>query len=67
MSQIIKKRWGKKFIDKRNKASESETRFILTSEISNIYSKNGHGRRIHNIIFAPSFDISRISSIIRIN
>jgi len=29
--------------------------FILTVEISSIYSKNGRGYRIHNIIFAPSF------------
>jgi len=29
--------------------------FILSSEISSIYSKNGRGYRIHNIIFASSF------------
>ena len=29
--------------------------FILTAEISSIYSKNGRGYRIHNIIFSPSF------------
>src|SRR3989338_1277406 len=31
--------------------------FILTGEISSIYSKAGRVRKIHNIIFAPSFDI----------
>jgi uncharacterized protein (TIGR00375 family) len=31
----------------------SDTRFILTVEISGIYSKNGRTYRIHNIIFAP--------------
>ncbi len=31
--------------------------FMLTAEISSIYSKNGRGRKIHNVIFAPSFDI----------
>ena len=31
------------------------THFILTTEVSNIYSKNGRGRRIHNILFAPDF------------
>jgi len=31
--------------------------FMLTVEISSIYTKNGRGRRIHNVIFAPSFDI----------
>jgi len=31
--------------------------FILTGEISSIYSKGGKGRRIHNIVFAPSFKV----------
>ncbi len=35
-----------------------ETRFILTVEISNIYSKNGRTRRIHNLVFAPSLEIA---------
>lgn len=35
---------------------DSPTRFILTVEISSIYSKNGKVRRIHNIIFAPSVE-----------
>jgi uncharacterized protein (TIGR00375 family) len=29
--------------------------FILTAEISSIYSKGSRGYRIHNVIFAPSF------------
>lgn len=29
--------------------------FILTTEISSIYSKKGKGYRIHNMIFSPSF------------
>jgi uncharacterized protein (TIGR00375 family) len=29
--------------------------FVLTAEISSIYSKNGRGHRIHNMVFAPSF------------
>jgi DNA helicase II / ATP-dependent DNA helicase PcrA len=32
------------------------TRFILTAEVSNIYTKYGKGRRIHNIILAPDID-----------
>jgi len=39
------------------KNSESETRFILTTEISCIYSKKGRIRKIHTIIFAPSFAV----------
>ena len=30
--------------------------FMLTSEVSNIYTKGGRGRRIHNVIFAPDFE-----------
>ena len=29
--------------------------FMLTAEISSIYSKKGKGYRVHNLIFAPSF------------
>ena len=29
--------------------------FMLTAEISSIYSKNNKGHRIHNLIFSPSF------------
>ena len=35
--------------------SDSPTRFILTSEISCIYSKAGKVRKVHIVIFAPSF------------
>jgi len=31
--------------------------FMLTAEISSIYSKQGKGYRIHNLIFAPSFAV----------
>ena len=34
----------------------SKTRFILTVEISCIYSKNSRVRKIHLLIFAPSFE-----------
>jgi uncharacterized protein (TIGR00375 family) len=37
--------------------NKSETRFILTVEISSIYSKNGKTRKIHNLVFAPSFEV----------
>ena len=37
------------------KNSVSETRFLLTVEISCIYSKNNRVRRVHILIFAPSF------------
>ena len=37
------------------KKLDKEVRFILTVEISSIYSKNNRTRKIHNIIFAPDF------------
>ncbi len=39
------------------KNPDSETRFILTAEVSCIYSKKNRVRKIHIIIFAPSFDV----------
>ena len=39
------------------KKSDSSTRFILTSEISCIYSKGGKVRKIHIVVFAPSISV----------
>ena len=39
------------------KKHDNGTRFLLTSEISCIYSKKGRVRKIHNVIFAPSFKV----------
>ena len=39
-----------------NTGNNSETRFILTAEISCIYSKQGRVRKIHIVVFAPSFE-----------
>jgi len=41
----------------RLKNNKSETRFIFTTEISCIYTKNGKVRKIHVILFAPSFEV----------
>lgn len=35
----------------------NDVNFMLTAEISSIYSKAGRVRKIHNVIFAPSFSI----------
>ncbi len=35
----------------------AEVRFMLTAEISNIYKKNGKVRKVHNIVFAPGFEV----------
>ena len=38
-------------------SKENETRFVLTAEISCIYSKGNKTRKIHLIIFSPSFEV----------
>jgi DNA helicase-2/ATP-dependent DNA helicase PcrA len=37
-------------------ACHAPVRFILGGEISNIYKRDGQTRKIHNIVFAPSFE-----------
>ncbi len=37
--------------------NKSETRFLLSSEISCIYSKNNRVRKIHIVVFSPSFEV----------
>ena len=40
--------------------------FILVTEISSIYSQGGRGRRIHNLVMAPSFKVvERINASLR--
>jgi uncharacterized protein (TIGR00375 family) len=39
------------------KDKKSPVRFILTVELNNIYHQGGRLRKIHNIIFAPSFEV----------
>ncbi|MCD4694768.1 MAG: endonuclease Q family protein, partial [Bacteroidales bacterium] len=36
---------------------KGDVRFLLTAEISNIYKKNGKVRKVHNVVFAPSFEV----------
>jgi len=35
-----------------------KTKFLLTAEVSNVFYKKGKLRKIHNIIFAPSFEVA---------
>jgi uncharacterized protein (TIGR00375 family) len=37
--------------------SGKEVHFILTTELSNMFQQGGSGRRVHTMIFAPSFEI----------
>jgi uncharacterized protein (TIGR00375 family) len=42
----------------RHKSAEVESPlFLLSTEISSIYSKGGKTRRVHTLIFAPNFDV----------
>lgn len=38
---------------------EAKTRFLLSVEVSSIYSQNGRVHRIHNLIFSPSIETSQ--------
>ena len=38
---------------------QSPVRFILTTEISNIYKKDGKTRKNHNLVFVPDVDTAR--------
>lgn len=42
------------FKKKTIKGTVPDTRFMLSAEISSIYSRGGKMRRVHNLIFAPS-------------
>lgn len=41
------------------KGSDKKTRFLLSGEISSIYSAGGKGRRVHTLFFAPSLEVVR--------
>jgi uncharacterized protein (TIGR00375 family) len=40
------------------KKGEKGVKFILTTEVSNIYTQSGKVRRIHTLIFAPGFEVA---------
>jgi uncharacterized protein (TIGR00375 family) len=39
------------------KNGEKDIRFILTGEISLVYTQDGKGRRVHLLMFVPSFEV----------
>ncbi len=39
------------------KHGEKSVKFVLTAEVSNIYTQDGKVRRIHTLLFAPSFEV----------
>jgi len=40
------------------KSETSDIRFLLSVEISSIYTQGGVGHRVHNLVFSPSFETS---------
>ena len=40
------------------KNGDKSVKFILTTEVSNIYRQDGKVRRIHTLMFAPSFEVA---------
>ena len=51
----------KKYAERQDKhipesCKNNTIRFVLTVEISNIYSRHGRGRRVHNVVTIPSFE-----------
>ncbi len=47
------------FILKSAQDTDKATRFVLSVEISSIYSKGGKVRKVHTIILAPSFEVAQ--------
>jgi uncharacterized protein (TIGR00375 family) len=43
-------------IDGERETDPGRVRFVLSTEISNIYKKNGKVRKNHNLVFAPDFE-----------
>ncbi len=52
----LKKEYRDLLKDELPKACEREVRFLLSCEISNIYKRLDKVRKVHNCIFAPSFE-----------
>lgn len=42
----------------RLKKGEPDVSYMLTAEVSNIYTENGKVRRIHTLIFVPGFEVA---------
>jgi uncharacterized protein (TIGR00375 family) len=38
--------------------ADDPVRFLLTTEISNIYKKDGKVRKVHNVVFAPDIEVA---------
>ena len=52
----LKKEYAKSMEQEVFNACQGPVRFMLAGEISNIYKKNDKVRKIHNVVFLPSFE-----------
>ncbi len=43
---------------KNPQKGQEATRFLLSVEIATIFTQGGKGRRIHNLVFVPSFEVA---------
>ena len=55
----LKDEYVKKINEEIPKACRGTVRFLIGGEISNIYKKNDKVRKIHNVVFTPSFDATQ--------
>ena len=54
----LKDKVAEEIVFKIPESCRSSVRFILTTEISCIYKKNGRVRKMHNLIFAPDLHVA---------
>ncbi len=47
----------KEFKNSAGNSSQNEVHFMLTTEVSNMFQQGGSSRRVHTLIFAPSFEV----------
>jgi hypothetical protein len=52
----LKEEYAKPIQKEVAKACQGSVRFMLAGEISNIYKKNDKVRKIHNVVFLPTFE-----------
>lgn len=55
----LKDEYAKKINEEIPEACRGTVRFLIGGEISNIYKKNDKVRKIHNVVFVPSFEATQ--------
>ena len=55
----LKEKYAKPIDAQIPKSCRGDVRFMLTVEISNIYKRHDKVRKVHNLIFSPSFEAAR--------